>query len=170
MTLAETSKPSRIASALAEKPDGVLEAVASSCGTSLLAVLQELPDEQVSLVQGHQFEALWTALTAWGEVLVIVHTPDIVLECTAPLPPGTFGHGYFNVHGDSSLSGHIKASNCAHIAFVDRLFHGKRSCSIQFLNMNGNAMFKVFVKRGKDRTLDELQLARFEALRTLMQE
>ena len=47
--------------------------------------------------------------TAWGKILFIVHTADIVLECEGELPPGTYGRGYYNVHGDSPIGGHIRA-------------------------------------------------------------
>jgi hypothetical protein len=88
-----------------------------------------------------------------------------VLECEGTLPPGTSSHGYFNIHGDSPIGGHIKASNCSRIVFVDRAFHGRRSCSVQFLNAAGNAMFKVFVRRDKQRELLADQVKLFEALR-----
>jgi putative heme utilization carrier protein HutX len=108
---------------------------------------------------------LRTRGTSWGQVLFIVHTDDIVLECEGTLPPGTSSHGYFNIHGDSPIGGQIKASNCSRIVFVDRAFHGRRSCSVQFLNVTGNAMFKVFVRRDKQRELLADQVKLFEALR-----
>ncbi|MFT3988032.1 heme utilization cystosolic carrier protein HutX [Aestuariivirga sp.] len=156
----------KIAAALAEKPDGVLEAVAAKCDASLAQVFACLPEDQVRLFEGSAFENLWATLTTWGEVLFIVHTADIVLECVGALPEGSSAHGYFNIHGDSPIGGHIKASNCAKIAVVDRPFHGKRSCSVQFLNGDGNAMFKVFVRRDKERQLLPEQLERFEALKS----
>ena len=154
----------RIAAALAHKPDGVLEAVAASAGASLLQVLKSIPASEVRFLPPSTFEGLWQRLSGWGEVLLIVHTPDIVLECTGALPPGTAGHGYFNIHGDSPIGGHIKAANCAAIAMVDRQFHGRRSCSLQFLNAGGEAMFKVFVRRDAARQLDAAQLSAFEEL------
>lgn len=154
----------RIVAALAEKPDGILEMVATKAEASLLQVMECLPEGQIRLYPGTAFESLWDSLTAWGDVLFIVHTADIVLECTGALPAGTTGHGYFNIHGDSPISGHIKASNCQAIALVDRPFHGRRSCSVQFLNEAGNAMFKVFVRRDKERNLDPRQLDLFVAL------
>ena len=138
---------------LLEKPDGILEMVAGKCEASLWQVFQRLPAGQAVAIAGDRFEELWTGLTTWGTVLFIVHTEDIVLECEGALPPGTSSHGYFNIHGDSPIGGHIKASNCARIVFVDRAFHGRRSCSVQFLNAAGNAMFKVFVRRDKQREL-----------------
>ena len=156
---------SRIDAALAEKPDGILEMVAGKCEASLWQVFQRLPEGQAVSIAGEEFEKVWAALTAWGNVLFIVHTDDIVLECEGALPPGTSSHGYFNIHGDSPIGGHIKASSCVHIVFVDRPFHGRRSCSVQFLNAAGNAMFKVFVRRDKSRELLADQVKLFEGLR-----
>lgn len=160
--------PDRLAlakSLLAEKPDGVIEMIARSSGISTQAALELLPEDQRVFVAAERFEALWQEMTGWGNVLFIVHTPDIVLECTGSLPQGTFGHGYFNIHGDSPIGGHIRAENCRAIFIVDRAFHGKRSCSVQFFNAEGEAMFKVFVRRDKERQLVADQLAAFEALR-----
>lgn len=155
----------RIDAALLEKPDGILEMVAGKCEASLWQVFQRLPEGQAVAIAGDKFEELWGGLTTWGTVLFIVHTEDIVLECEGALPPGTSSHGYFNIHGDSPIGGHLKASNCARIVFVDRVFHGRRSCSVQFLNAAGAAMFKVFVRRDKQRELLTEQVALFEALR-----
>jgi putative heme iron utilization protein len=41
---------------------------------------------------------------------------------------------------------------------------GRDSCSIQFFDTAGDAMFKIFVRRGSDRSLDEAQVAMFEKL------
>ena len=151
--------------ALAERVDGVLEMIAAKCEVSLWQVFQRLPKGQAATVAGERLEELWAELTKWGQVLFIVHTDDIVLECEGSLPSGTASHGYFNIHGDSPIGGHIKASNCERIVFVDRLFHGRRSCSVQFLNRAGNAMFKVFVRRDKQRELLADQVTLFETLR-----
>jgi putative heme utilization carrier protein HutX len=88
-----------------------------------------------------------------------------VLECAGKLPPGAFARGYFNLHGDGPIGGHIKAGNCTHIAFVSRPFMGRPSRSVQFFNAAGEAMFKVFVRRDAERNLLADQVARFDALR-----
>ena len=156
----------RIDAALQEKPDGILEMVAGKCEASLWQVFQRLAEGQAVAIAGDRFEELWAGLTTWGTVLFIVHTEDIVLECEGALPPGTSSHGYFNIHGDSPIGGHIKASNCARIVFVDRAFHGRRSCSVQFLNAAGNAMFKVFrAPRQPKGVAGRTSSGRFEALR-----
>lgn len=158
-------KPASVAEALKAKPDGVLEMIAAQCGVPLRRVFDELPHGAALHVAGDRFAEIWQELTRWGDVLFIVHTSDIVLECKGLLPPGTTAQGYFNIHGDSPIGGHIKADRCAAVYFIDRLFHGRRSCSVQFINGDGEAMFKVFVRRDEKRELIADQLALFEGLR-----
>lgn len=168
MNVGVLEKAPSVKEALALKPDGVLEMIAAQCGVPLRDVFDELPKGAAQSLPGSKFEELWQALTSWGDVLFIVHTRDIVLECKGPLPPGSSAQGYFNIHGDSPIGGHIKADRCAAIYFIDRLFHGRRSCSVQFMNQEGEAMFKVFVRRDEKRELLADQLGLFEALRAKM--
>jgi putative heme iron utilization protein len=72
------------------------------------------------------------------------------------------------LHGDRPIGGHIRYENCKHIAFVSRPFMGRPSRSLQFFNDAGEAMFKVFVRRDKERNLLPDQVARFDALRARM--
>lgn len=149
-------------------PDGVVEVMAREAGLPTMVALEALPPEQRLFVPADRFDAIWTTLAGWGEVLLIVHTPDIVLECVGPLPPGTHGRGYFNIHGDSPIGGHIRIANCRAIYLVDRAFHGRRSCSVQFFNGEGEPMFKIFVRRDHARALIQTQLTAFEALKAEM--
>lgn len=152
---------------LAAKPDGLIEAVAREANVSTRTVLELLPAEQRLFVAPERFEEIWKELATWGTVLFLMHTPDIVLECEGALPVGSFGHGYYNIHGDSPIGGHIKAENCRAIYLVDRATaQGRRACSVQFFNGAGEVMFKIFVRRDAARQLLPDQLARFEALRT----
>jgi len=154
-----------LAERLSTNADGILEQIARDYGVSTFEVVQALPAEHRTIVPGSRFEEVLLTLTEWGEVLFIVHTPDIVLECAGKVPPGSFGRGYFNLHGDSPISGHIKADNCAWIAFVSRPFMGRASRSLQFFNGAGEPMFKVFVRRDERRELIPEQVARFDAFR-----
>jgi putative heme utilization carrier protein HutX len=154
-----------LAERLSTNADGILEQIARDYGVSTFEVVQALPAEHRTIVSGSRFEEILGTLTEWGEVLFIVHTPDIVLECAGKVPPGSSGRGYFNLHGDSPISGHIKADNCAWIAFVSRPFMGRPSRSLQFFNRAGEPMFKVFVRRDDRRELLTDQVARFDALR-----
>jgi len=155
----------RALAALAEKPDGVVEAIAAAADVTPAEILAILPKGAAVTADKDQFEAIWAEMSGWGEILFIVHTDDIVLEAEGSLPMGSEGHGWFNIHGDSPIGGHIRKDNCASISFVDRAFHGRRSCSVWFMNGKGSAMFKVFVKRDEARELIAEQLQKFEALR-----
>ena len=161
----QPDKRAALRAALAARPDGVLEEVAREHGVPLRSVLDCLEPERARAAPGERFEEIWNDLTGWGAVTFIVHTDDGVFEVKTTLPPGSEGRGYFNVHGEAPLGGHIKASRCAGIYFVDRPFFGRRSCSLQFINGDGGAMFKVFVGRDANRDLDPGQVTRFEALR-----
>lgn len=146
-------------------PDGVLERIAVDHGVSVADVVRALPPEHRTLIAGTRFLDLMAELQTWGDVLVIVHTGDIVLEGKGAIPPGTIGRGYYNLHGESPIGGHIRYENCAEIAFVARPFMGRHSCSVQFFNQSGDAMFKVFVRRDAARELVPEQVARFEDAR-----
>ncbi|MFN3672980.1 MAG: ChuX/HutX family heme-like substrate-binding protein, partial [Bosea sp. (in: a-proteobacteria)] len=67
----------RIQAMLAQKPDGVIEAIAREVGVPTLAVLEATPATERTAMPPARFEALWHELAGWGEVLFIVHTPDI---------------------------------------------------------------------------------------------
>jgi putative heme utilization carrier protein HutX len=166
-TAAAASRPA-LADRLAQSADGVLEQIGREYGVSTFEVVKALPAEHRAIVPGAQFEAIMQALTGWGEVLLIVHTSDIVLECAGPIPPGSFARGYYSLHGDSPIGGHFKAENCRHIAFVSRPFMGRPSRSLQFFNAAGEAMFKIFVRRDKERNLLADQVELFDALRREM--
>lgn len=153
---------------LAANPDGILEDVARTYSVSTLDVVHALPSANCKIVSGDRLEAILNAVTEWGSILFIVHTADLVLECEGPLPRGTFGRGYFNLHGDSPIGGHIRASRCKEIAFVSRPFMGRESRSIQFFNLDGSAMFKIFVRRDAERNLIADQVARFDALKAAL--
>lgn len=154
----------RIGAALAAKPGGVLEAIARELGVSTLAVLEATPAHERRMIAADRFDEIWQELSAWGEIVFIVHTPDIVLECKGSLPAGSHNHGYYNLNHASPIHGHIKIENCRGIYLVDRRFHGRRSCSVQFFNKDGEPMFKIFVARNPSRELLTDQVARFETL------
>lgn len=151
---------------LEKNSDGIIERIAAEYGVSTLDVVEQLPDRHRTLIDGPEhFANVMSDITAWGEVLFIVHTADIVLECVGTLPPGTTSHGYYNIHGDSPIGGHIRADRCARIGFLMRPFMGRESRSVQFFNGAGEAMFKIFVRRDEKREMLPAQLEKFEALR-----
>ena len=160
---AETLR-AQLASRLAVDQDGVIEVLAREHGVTVLDATRMLPQANCRWAPAAAFNDVFAELTAWGEVLFLVHTPNIILECVGPVPRGTTARGYFNLGGKGPIGGHVKAERCAAIAFVRRPFMGLDSCSIQFFDVDGDAMFKIFVRRDGDHTLDKDQVAAFEAL------
>ena len=155
----------RLRAALDAEPGGLLEDIARREEASYRAVLDALAPDGAVEVAGAPFAEIWAELADWpGAVTLVVHTADGVFETKGAVPPGTYGRGYFNVHGDSPIGGHLRADRCAAIFLVDRVLFGRRSCSVQFVNADGDAMFKIFVGRTAAREMDPAQLARFDAL------
>lgn len=156
----------RLRRAIEAGPGGVLEEIARRERAAYRDVLDALPPGQAAALPADRFEPVWADLAGWpGEITFIVHTADGVFETRGRIPPGSHGRGFFNIHGDTPIGGHIRADRCAAIYLVDRPFFGRRSCSVQFVNRDGAAMFKVFVGRDGARELDPAQVARFEALK-----
>ncbi|MFA7307148.1 MAG: heme utilization cystosolic carrier protein HutX [Hyphomicrobium sp.] len=154
----------RVREELAEKPDGVLEAVASAHGLSLQRVVECLPAGMGKRIAGAHFIDVMQDIAGWGDITFIVHTKDAIVEYEGPLPGGTVGHGFYNLKGGNGLSGHLRAGNCHAIVFLRRPFMGVETMSVQFFNADGEAMFKIFVGRDKERKLKADQVERFTAL------
>ncbi|MEE3642577.1 MULTISPECIES: heme utilization cystosolic carrier protein HutX [unclassified Brenneria] len=149
---------------LATNPDGTLEDIASQYNTSLFKVVKALPAAQCVIVPGDRFDRVWESIAGWGEVTLISHTADAILEFKSALPTGTHRHGYFNLRGNNGLSGHIRAVNCRHIAFIERKFMGMDTASVVFFNADGAAMFKIFLGRDSHRQLLTSQVDAFHTL------
>ena len=149
----------------AASTDGVIEAIAAEHGLSPLEVAGCLPDATGCRVPGDLFAEVMHDVAEWGEVTVLVHTPDLILECTGDVPKGVVARGYFNLIGDSPVGGHIRDRNCTDIQFVSRPLMGHDSHGIIFFNADGGVMFKIFVGRDKKFRLKPDQVERFLALR-----
>ncbi|CAN5185632.1 heme utilization cystosolic carrier protein HutX [soil metagenome] len=148
-----------------DNPGAVIEDVARTRKISPRAVLEALPPEMVRIGGGADaFVSAMQDIAGWDEVTLIVHTEDGIFETTAPLSPGTIGHGYYNLTQPKGLHGHLRHERCGGVAFVERPFMGKASAFVAFLNVDGGVMFKVFVGRDEGRALKQDQLARFRAL------
>ncbi|MDF7758551.1 heme utilization cystosolic carrier protein HutX [Kosakonia cowanii] len=144
------------------EPDCILEHVARHYQTTLLEVVRQLPGSK--MIAGSHFDAVWQEVTTWGKVMLLIHTEDVILECSIALPTGFYSHGYFNLRGKEQVSGHIKADRCTHIAFIERKFMALDAATILFFNAAGSAMLKIFVGRDEHHQLLAPQLAAFRAL------
>ena len=116
----------RLREALAANPGGVLEELARREGATYRELLGALPTGEAIEAPSENFEAVWSApgRMAGRDHL---HRPYAggVFETRGTVPPGGRGRGYFNIHGDSPIGGHIRSERCAAIYFVDRPFMGR---------------------------------------------
>jgi putative heme utilization carrier protein HutX len=151
-------------SLFAADPGLLFEAVAKEHGVTCRDAVEALPDTMRRIAPGSAFVEAMGDIATWGEVTVIVHTDDGIMEFTGPVPAGQVSRGYYNLMGRTGFHGHLRHERCAGIAFVERPFMNRASASALFLNAGGGIMFKVFVGRGEGGALKEDQLAAFRAL------
>jgi putative heme utilization carrier protein HutX len=149
---------------LAENPGAVIEEAAKQHAVTPRAVVEALPDAMRRFAPAERFVEVMGDLAAWGDVTLIVHTDDGIMEFTGPIPQGQVGRGYFNLMGSKGFHGHLRHERCGGLAFVERPFMGKLSVLIVFFNLDGGVMFKVFVGRDEKRELKADQVAAFRAL------
>lgn len=152
---------SELRQSLAENPGQILEMVAGMKQCSLEEVISCLPAEMVTKTDGARFVEIMQALaTLEDAVTFIAHTPDAVVEVTGKLPSGQIGRGFYNFdHAqEGGVHGHLRYENCAAIYLLERPFMGKHTVSLNFINHQGGAMFKIFVGRDEDRNLRQNQI------------
>ncbi|MDX2033964.1 MAG: heme utilization cystosolic carrier protein HutX [Blastocatellia bacterium] len=150
---------------VAENPGVVFEEAAKQHNTTPSAVVSALPEQMRKFAPGSAFIPAMDDISTWGDVQVIVHTEDGIMETGGPVPKGSVARGYFNLMGRTGFHGHLKHERCAGIAFIERPFMGRTSCLLAFLNVDGGIMFKVFVGRDEKGELKADQLEKFRALR-----
>jgi len=123
-----------------------------------------MPAEMRRFAPGDKFADAMVDIASWGDVTVIIHTDDGIMEFTGPVPKGAIARGYFNLMGRTGFHGHLRHDRCAAIGFVERPFMQRPSASILFFNVEGGCMFKVFVGRDEAGALKTDQLTAFRAL------
>ena len=153
---------------LEKNPGQVLEMLAAQNQCSFEDVIRCLPEENVRQTEGCRIVEILQTVASWDEsVTFIAHTPDAIVEVSGKLPNGKVGRGFYNFdhpETDGGVHGHIYYENCASIYLLERPFMGKATCSLNFINRNGGAMFKIFV--GRDEA-GELKQHQIEAMRKL---
>lgn len=123
-------------------------------------------EEIEKVVDGSKFDEIIEDISTWGKILMIKITPSFVIEIKDFMPTGTYGHGYYNFDSkESSISGHLKASDIEKIVFSSKIHRGMLSHSVNFNDTNGKHIFKVFVTRDENREIIKEQLDKFISLR-----
>jgi putative heme utilization carrier protein HutX len=131
------------------------------------AVMECLPENEVVRVGSEHFDEIMAMVATWGKVTTIVQTGSMVLEAKGMLPMGSHGHGYFNLMGDKNynVGGHIRADLLSAVYFVERPFMGIPSMSVQFFDLRGEPIFKIYLGRDDNRQLLPDQVEAFQTLR-----
>ena len=158
---------SELRQSLAKNPGQILEMLAGQNQCSYEDVILCLPEEMLKKTEGSRIVEILQAVAAWDDaVTFIAHTPDAIVEVTGKLPNGKVGHGFYNFQEAEAggVHGHIYYENCAAVYLMERPFMGKATCSLNFINKNGGAMFKIFVGRDENGELKQHQI---EAMRKL---
>lgn len=84
---------------VAENPGIVFEDAAREHNVAPRAVVEALPDGMRRFAPGTAFIDAMNDISEWGDVQVIVHTEDGIMECGGPIPKGSVARGYFNQIG-----------------------------------------------------------------------
>ncbi|OYR11407.1 heme utilization cystosolic carrier protein HutX [Brucella thiophenivorans] len=164
-SLNHAEKVQRIRASIAEKPDGILESLATEYDVPIQTVIECVPAGGVTRIDGSQFVDVMSDIAEWGDITFICHSKDAIVEFCGPVPHGKPGHGMYNLQGGSSgLSGHLRHENCKAIFLVRRPFMGVDTLSVQFFNGDGETIFKVYVGRDEKRQLAQDQVERFNQL------
>lgn len=153
-----------LADVLAKNPGAIVEEIAKEHRVTMRDVVIAFPHDMRKFVAGSAFIDVMQDVGRWGDVTLIVHTDDGILEFGGPVPAGEVARGYYNVPGSRGFHGHLRHERCAAIAFVERPFMGRHSASILFFNVDGGIMFKIFVGRDENR---EMKIDQLDAFRKL---
>jgi putative heme utilization carrier protein HutX len=162
--MSDAAIPSKLIAALAAEPGAVFETVAKEHNATLRQTVDALPEAMRRYAPASRFVEIMGEVANWGDVTLIIHSDDGVMEFTGPIPAGSVGRGYYNIAGTTGFHGHLKHERCAGIAFVERPFFGRPSASMLFFNVDGGVMFKIFVGRDEKRELLPNQLSAFRAM------
>ena len=154
----------RVAARLASKKPVMLASLAEDLGVTELKIAHVLPDDMVAFTDGDAFERVWTDIAEWEKVTFIMVHQGNVIEVKGRIPTGFFAQGYYNITGESTFGGHIKAYDVEEICFLSMPFMGLESHSVQFFNDGGSVMFSIYVGREKHKLIPAVSAA-FFALR-----
>lgn len=153
-----------LAQAMHDDPGAIVEQVAKDYDVSPREIVTAMPEAMRRFAPGDAFVSAMKDVASWGEVTVIVHTDDGIMEFTGPMPNGEIARDYYNLMGRTGFHGHLRYKRCDGLAFVERPFMGRPSASLLFFNTEGGIMLKVFVGRDEAGRIRPEQLASFRAL------
>lgn len=140
-----------------EKKPFTISTFALMYGVSDLEVCQAMPENMRSITDGSNFEKVWKELAQWEKATVIILHLGSAFEISTKLNTGVFGHGYYNIMGESPLEGHIKADEIHSIVFSTMPFMGLESLSVLFFDKTGRLIFSVYAGRENRQIIESVK-------------
>jgi putative heme utilization carrier protein HutX len=86
-----------LADHLARHPDVIVEHFAQDRGVTPKEVVHALPEDLRRFADGAHFIDVMSDVAGWGNVTLIVHTDDGIMEFGGPIPAGQVSRGYYNI-------------------------------------------------------------------------
>jgi putative heme utilization carrier protein HutX len=93
---------------LSENSGAVIEEAAKLHAVTPRDVVEALPAEMRRFAPADSFIAAMQDVATWGDVTLIIHTDDGIMEFGGPIPRGEVGRGYFNLMGSKGFHGHLR--------------------------------------------------------------
>lgn len=140
-----------------EKKPFTISTFAEMYGVSDLEVCYAMPENMCSIIDGSYFETVWKELAAWEKATVIILHKGSAFEISTKINEGVFGHGYYNIMGESPLEGHIKANEIHSIVFSTMPFMGLESLSVLFFDKTGGLIFSVYAGRQNRQIIESVK-------------
>ncbi|WP_419534399.1 heme utilization cystosolic carrier protein HutX [Endozoicomonas sp.] len=163
MTLAQ-----QVQDILTKNPAILPAEMANKLNASELDVIQAMPADMVTLIDASHYLDVLRDIKTWGELTLVIDVDGSIFEMVGHFPKGGEKFGYYNLSDRRTpLKGHLKVDNVAVIALVSKPFHGVETRSVQFLSKQGRMLFKVYLRRDKEKSFLPDQLEKFEALKKL---
>lgn len=163
MTLAK-----QVQDILTENPAILPAEIANRLNASELEIIQAMPADMVTLIDASHYLDVLRDIKTWGELTLVIDVDGSIFEMVGHFPKGGEKFGYYNLSDRRTpLKGHLKVDNVAVIAMVSKPFHGVETRSVQFLSKQGRMLFKVYLRRDKEKHFLPEQLEKFEALKKL---
>lgn len=159
---------SQVQTILTENPALLLAEVAQKLQISEVDVIKSMHTDMVTLINATHYLDVLRELKTWGEMTIVLDIDGSIFEMVSHFPKGGEKFGYYNLSDSRTpLKGHLKLDNVDSIALVSKPFHGVDTKSVQFLGLSGRVLFKVYLRRDKDKQFLTDQLRKFEALKKL---
>ncbi|ELT89946.1 hypothetical protein CAPTEDRAFT_109986 [Capitella teleta] len=159
MTLAK-----QVQDILTENPAILPAEIANQLNATELEIIQAMPADMVTLIDASHYLDVLRDIKTWGELTLVIDVDGSIFEMVGHFPKGGEKFGYYNLSDRRTpLKGHLKVDNVAVIAVVSKPFHGVETRSVQFLSKQGRMLFKVYLRRDKEKNFFPEQLEKFEA-------